>query len=424
MNFNKYYLNENNKFYLLFFLFASSFLVRIPVIFFLGDINIDNEWNFLVGYLVDYKKIYSIFPSLVNSFLRESSLELLNYDSFFAPNVFMPPLYAFYLYLFKLFILNNDLYVLTVLFSQNFLSSFSVVIFYLISKNFFSTKISILGSLIFAFFPLHVYATAQASSATLQSFLTVIFFYYFFEITKKNNLSNIIFFSFTSGLLILLRGEFIAFFLFSILYLMVFLKIKIKNILIIIFFTIITISPYLVRNLILLDKITITKSIGYNLWKGNNPSSTVEGNSKFDLDLRKKISEVPNDKYYDINADKVFQDEALKNIKNNPNKYLNLYIKKFFSYILIDLNSSYPHYYNPFHYVPVLLIGITSIIGIILSDKKSSKMNYLILFFIGNITIISFFFILPRYALAVLPLQILFSNILFKYIRNHVLKIK
>mgnify|MGYP007011250584 FL=1 len=76
------------------------------------------------------------------------------------------------------------------------------------------------------------------------------------------------------------------------------------------------ISPYVARNVILLDKVTITKSVGYNLWKGNNFLSTVEGNSYFDTSLGKKISKVPIDKYYDINVDKVFQNEAIKNIKN------------------------------------------------------------------------------------------------------------
>ena len=40
---------------------------------------------------------------------------------------------------------------------------------------------------------------------------------------------------------------------------------------------VITISPYLIRNYLNFQKITITKSIGYNLWKGNNIDATVEG---------------------------------------------------------------------------------------------------------------------------------------------------
>jgi len=280
-----------------------------------------------------------------------------------------------------------------------------------------------LGTLIFSFFPLHVYACGQISSAILQSFLTVLFFYFFFKITKKSNFYNICFLSFVSGLLILLRGEFIAFFILSILYLMIFLKINTKSIAMIIILTITVISPYLMRNIILLDTITVTKSIGYNLWKGNNPSSIVQGNSYFSLDLREKISKVPKDKYYDINADKIFQEEALKNIKNNPVRYFNLYLKKILSFIFVDTNSKYPNYYNPLNYVPAILIGITSIIGIILSDKNSRNINFLILYFFANIGILSVFFILPRYTLSILPVQIIFSNIFFVYIKNNYFKI-
>ena len=46
----------------------------------------------------------------------------------------------------------------------------------------------------------------------------------------------------------------------------------------IVLLTLIVISPYLVRNILLVDSITITKSIGWNLWKGNHPKATVEGN--------------------------------------------------------------------------------------------------------------------------------------------------
>jgi hypothetical protein len=405
----------------IFYLFTFSLLARIISIFTIGDTSLENEWSLLVSYLTDYGKLYSIFPALVNASWIESSFIISNFENPLVPNVFMPPLYAFYLYLFKFLNLSNELYILTILFSQAILSTISVIIFYNINKIFFSEKVSFFGSLIFSFFPLHIYACAQISSVILQSFLLILFFYLFFKISKTGRIFDICFLSLVSGLLILLRGEFIALFVLSILYLSI-LKIKIKNTFIILFFTFIVISPYIARNIILLDKVTITKSVGYNLWKGNNSLSTVEGNSYFDTSLGKKISNVSFDNYYDINVDKVFQKEALKNIKNNPIHYLKLYIAKFLSFIFIDINSTYPNYYNPTHYIPVLLIGITSVIGIILSDKKSLLMNFLILFFLANISLVSIFFILPRYTLATLPLQIIFSNIFFSYIKNNFFK--
>ena len=110
------------------------------------------------------------------------------------------------------------------------------------------------------------------------------------------------------------------------------------------------------------------------------------------------------------------------NIKNDPIKYFGFYLKKILSFLFVDLNSSYPYYYHPLHYLPVLFISITSIIGIILSKKNSYQMNFLILFYIINVAIVSVFFILPRYKLAILPLQIIFSNIFFEYIKKNFFK--
>jgi len=413
MYLHNYQHSKYKETYLLIFLFLFSFFIRIPVIFIFGDTRLDNEWGIIVNNLTDYGKF-----------------SLVNFGDFFVPSLFMPPLYAFYLYFFKIFHFNNEIYIQVVLFSQIILSSFSVVIFYNINKLFFSNKICILGTLIFSLFPLHIYACAQISSIILQSFLMITFFYFFLKTMKENNFYNICFLSLASGLLILLRGEFIALFLLSILYLALFIKINLKSILIIILLTFVVISPYLMRNIIVLDTITITKSIGFNLWKGNNPQTDVEGKNYIydsifdqeDLDLREQINKVPEDKYYEINLDKVFLSEGIKNINNDPIKYFGLYLKKILSFLFIDLNSSNPYYYHPLHYLPVLFISITSIIGIILSKKNSYQINFLILFFIVNIAIVSVFFILPRYKLAIIPLQIIFSNIFFEYIKKNFFK--
>ena len=412
MYLNSFQHLKNKETYLLIFLFLFSLLIRIPTVFIFGDMGLENEWKILVGYLTDYGKLYSILPSLVDA------------GDFLTPNVFMPPLYAFYLYFFKFFNFNNEIYILIVLFSQCLLSSFSVVIFYIINKNFFSNKICMLGALIFSLFPLHIYACGLISSAILQTFLAVVFFYFFFKTVKKDNFFNICFLSLASGLLILLRGEFVALFLLSIFYAMLFFKTNLKSIIMIALLTILVISPYVIRNEVLVDKITITNSVGFNLWKGNNHNSTAEGNTTIDMELSEKIKKVPKNEYFDIQADKVFLQEGLKNIKNDPVRYFGLFLKKIFAFILIDTNSSYPNYYHPLHYIPVLFIGITSIIGIFLSDKKSHKINFLILYFLGNVTIISIFFILPRYSLAILPLQIIFSNVFFEHIKNNFLKYK
>ena len=407
---NSYQYLNNKETRLLIFLFLFSFVVRVPVVLIYGDTALEHEWKVLVTNLVDYGKLS----------LSYRGPFFIKFDDFFVPSVLMPPLYVFYLYFFKLFNFHEEIYILIILFSQILLSSFSVIIFYKINKFFFSNRISLIGCLIFSFFPLHIYACGQISSIILQSFLTITFFYFFLKISKKKNFYNIGFFSLAAGLLILLRGEFIALFILTILYMLIFLKIRTKSILIILILTIFVISPYLIRNIIVLDTITITKSLGFNLWRGNHPNTSVDGNSnyEYDDDLKIQINQIEKNKYYEIEVDKVFLNKSLENIKNDPMKYFHFYIKKFLSFIFIDIKSAHPIYYHPLNYFPALLIGITSVLGILKADKKSYLINFFILFFIAQVSIVSVFFILPRYKLAIIALQIFFSNILFNYMAN------
>ena len=405
MNLNNNQFFKKKETLALIFLVLLSVLIRIPIIFIFGDTNLEWEWRQLVNNLT----VYGI-------------LSYQKFDNFLLPNLFMPPLYAYYLYLFSFLNLEFQNYINVILFSQVFLAAGSVIIFYKINKIFFTQKISFYSSLVFSFFPIHAYACSQISSISLQTFFLLLFFYLFFQLNKKKNFLIILFFSFTSGLLMLLRGEFIIILIFSIFYLFFFFKIKLKNVLLIMLISLITISPYLIRNILIFDKITITKSLGFNLWKGNSINSGVEGSEFMNEKLKEKVNAVHKDKLFRINIDKVFMEEAIGNIINAPEKYFFVYIKKIVAFIFVDANSTQPNYYNPLHYMPLLLIGVTSLLGIILSDKKSSKMNYLILIFLLNILIFSSFFILPRYKLSILPLQLIFTNIFINNIKNYFIK--
>ena len=403
MYLNNYQYLKNKETTKLILLILFSLLIRIPVILIFGDSNLENEWGVLVNNLI-------INQTLAFDYLDPAL------DKFLLPNVWMPPLYAYYLYFFSFFNLEQQQYIQLILFSQIFLSLLSVVVFYKINKLFFSQQISFFGSLLFSLFPLYLYACGQISSVTLQVFLAILFLYFIFQFIKKRNFLSIFLLSFIGGLSILLRGEFVLILLISFLYLFFYFKITIKNISLMILIILLTISPYLIRNMVVLDTIGITKSLGYNLWKGNNPNSLVEGGVTIDENLKKEINNIPKDKFYGINFNKVFLDRATENIISDPIRYLTLFNKKFMSFLFIDIHSSRQDYYKLLHYLPVLVLAITSLIGIILSDKKSNKLNYLILIYFVNIIIFSFFFILPRYKLFIFPFQIIFTNVLIEYI--------
>ena len=134
--------------------------------------------------------------------------------------------------------------------------------------------------------------------------------------------------------------------------------------------------------------------------------------------LKKLNDSIPRDKFYRINRDKLFFDQAIKNIIKKPLEYLIFSLKKAISFQFIILDSMDLRYWNPLHYLPLLLLGVTSLIGLILSDKKSYKFNYLILIFFIIIIIFSMASILPRYKLIILPFQIIFTGVLIEYVKE------
>ena len=156
MYINQY--SKNRETSLLFLLFLISLAARIPVVLMYGDETLDHEWKHLVyNLIVNGQLVYETF------------------DDFLLPNLWMPPLYAYYIYIFSFFGLEGQNFVLLVLFSQVLLASISVLVFYKINKLLFSRNICFYSSLLFSLFPLHLYACSQISSISLQ-----IFFYIFF----------------------------------------------------------------------------------------------------------------------------------------------------------------------------------------------------------------------------------------------------
>ncbi len=404
---NSIFMNKKNYYFFL-ILVIFSFCVRVPVILKFGDVSLDNEWGIILKNYINFEKF-----------------SLRQFDGFYIPNIQMPPLYAFYLYLIYIIQASGDLlyqessfYINLVLFSQAILASISVAVFFIICKKFFSEKISIFCALIFSIFPAHVFACSQISSVSLQLFLTILFIYNFLKISKNPNFLNIFYFSVISALLLLLRGEFLILFFISILYLFFIFKLNIKKNILILFLAFLVVSPYVIRNVVIFDTITITKSFGYNLWRGNNPDAVVEGIHCCDDNpiLAEELIKISKDKFYEINMDNFFLKETISYLKEDPVKYFNLYLKKLISFILIDINSSNKNYFNLLNVIPFILFGITSTIGLLLSLKKNSSYKFLIIYYLINVSVISMFFILPRYKIAILPLQIIFTAALIEKI--------
>jgi hypothetical protein len=383
-----------------------SFFIRVIATIFFGDKVIDMEWGVIL-----------------NNLETSGILSVREVNGTSVPNIFMPPLYPLFLYSVKVFFNSSVFFLFFIKFLQIVFSLISIYLFYKILLEFYSKNISYIGTIIFAFFPLNIYAVSQISSITLQIFLLNIFLFSFIKIFKVNDIKYLIIFSISSGLLILLRGEFFVFVIFSLFYLFLSQR-NFKKILLIAIMTVLIVSPYLVRNYQIFGVITVTKSAGYNLLKGNNPLSKVEGIGMFGVvekivpAVKMKLDELNSRgpiKKHDLIKDKILLDQAIKYIKEDPTRYIKLYFKKALSFIFIDIDSTYPNYYSMLNIIPKMLISTTAIMGIFMLFRfKIDLYNYFILYYLSNIGLFTFFFILPRYNLSLLSIQIILSLYLLK----------
>ena len=389
-----------------------SLISKIISYYFFADHELANEWE----KLIHNKEISGIFGFYIASGEYIAHPKLAEAGDKVLPSVFMPPLYYYFIYILKL--LSLDFFSLSnqVIFFQIILSLVSIYIFSKILIKFTTKEISMVITSVFAFFPMNILAVSQISSITIQIFLLLNFFFFLVEFIFKKKKINLIIFSLFSGLLILIRGEFFLFYLITILYFFIYYEKDFKTFFITMLITFLVISPYLHRNLNLFNTITLTKSFGYNLLKGNNPNLIVEGDAKYvENNFPRTKIKIKTNNQYEINLDNFYRDEAIENIKKDPGLYLKFYFIKVISFLFLDFNSSYPNYYNFFHIFPKLALSIISFIGAITLIKKRGFFQYLSLFYFSNIFLFSIFFILPRYSLILLPIQLILSlNILKK----------
>ena len=370
-------------------------------IYYFSDSELVNEW-----------------PILLNNLETNKMLSVRSVDGVPVPNIFMPPLYPFFLYLIKIPINDTEIFLNTVFSIQLIISIISIFLCYKIFLEIFSESISLLGTLIFTVFPLNIYAISQISSITLQVLLINIFLLSFIKIFRETSKINYLTFSVASALLILLRGEFFIFVLLALFYLLITRK-KILNIFLTALLIVLLISPYIYRNYKIFGVVTITKSFGYNLLKGNHPNTVVEGTGMFlnvenvipgvKLELEELYNKGPIQKH-DLIKDQILLNKALTYIKENPFFYFKLYLKKFFSFMFFDINSTYPNYYSLLHIIPKLILSMTTLIGIVMIVNFSTSLsNFFIIYYFANLGLFSFFFILPRYSLSLLTIQIVLS---------------
>ena len=383
-----------------FFSYLVLFLTIIKIVFsfYFGDELIDMEWRVINENLIKFGEF---------SYHQIDGMRL--------PTVYMPPLYPYFLYSFSFLGLDQFTTTKLILSVQCILSSISLFFFYNILRKFFDEQKSYFISIIYFIVPINFYAASQISSVSIQVFCFISFIYFLLHL---RSLKDYILLGFFSGLLILVRGEFWLLFIIVILFKTLTNMKKVNYFLLSLLVSLLVISPVLFKNYKIFDQIVITKSFGYNLWRGNSDELNINGNFHEMTGLKEDFIKSGEDiSKFDLYVDNFFLKKAKENLAENPFKYMKHYLNKFFAFSIFNYESNYPKYFNPLIFIPEIFISLLAILGIIINIIKNKDYELLILI-LYYLFLIPVFFVLPRYKLFILPLYFIFASQFIFYLSN------
>ena len=161
----------------IFIILIFSAIIRLISIYLFGDTSVDNEWGIMLKNLEQYQM-----------------LSVRSVDGVPVPNIFMPPLYPLFLYSIKFFINDLELFLIFIKGFQLIFSLISIIITFKTLELLFPKNNVLIGTILYAFFPLNIYAVSQISSATIQMLLISLFIFSYINFFKKVDLKNSIFF--------------------------------------------------------------------------------------------------------------------------------------------------------------------------------------------------------------------------------------
>ncbi len=211
---------------------------------------------------------------------------------------------------------------------QSVVEIFTCYLFFKISLNFFNVKYSLISVIVFSFLPSNLLFSQTILTESVFGFFAMLVLYF---CLKENFINRVFLIGIFFGFSILVRSSFSIAVLLVPLYLFAerkkfFENNQVLNILkySAIFFIglMIVLSPWIIRNKIVMNSFTLATQGGSTLWEGNNPDATgtwnkgaVENNPLF---------ENPDE----IQREKEFYKQAKDFIISHPVKFLTLGIKK------------------------------------------------------------------------------------------------
>lgn len=315
-----------------------------------------------------------------------------------------------------------------IIFLQIILNAATCATVFFLAKRFFDAKCAYLAALLVALHPgLIIYSSTKLHSLALYSFLICISFFLLVTCLKGCKTGHKIILGLCTGFCILERATFLPFFILAWLWLFCYCENKkeAKNtILISIVSLFLIVSPWVIRNTIILERVVfIETNQWWGFWLGNNPQSSgtataPSGKPGVDASpeaFRQKLLTLDEVGQMDF-----FRITALNFVRQHPAQFINLTAKKFYYFWWFSPQAGllYPSSYLKWYKIYYTLILSVSLIGIIcaLSIKRTRPIIILILLlFSSNSLLHSLYYLEGRHRWSIEPLLVIcFSFGLFQ----------
>jgi 4-amino-4-deoxy-L-arabinose transferase-like glycosyltransferase len=370
-------------------------------------------------------------------------VDSLNYDrwakdivsgNFIGHDVFKHgPLYPYFLALLY-FLFGAS--VKNVIIFQFILSAASSVLIYLLARELFSRKVAFIGAVISCIYGPSLFFESNLLSAAFVNFVNICLLISIYVSIEYKKYRYWCITGFILGLAILARPNIVLFGFFLCFFVYFYQKKDFthKHILVsvILLFstTLITVSPSVIRNKMVLDEFLITNSTGgINFYLGNhrNADGYHENTGKLGLKSDNQLNTAKDIAIFLTKKNlsygetsKFWYNKAIEDISENPVKWFQLIRKKsilFFNKYEYTTSLNYylvkeitPHF-NTFQFFNFIILLPLAFTGIILSSRFWNKLlpvySFIIVYFASNILML----VSSEYRFAIMPAFYIFSGV-------------
>ncbi|MFH0859831.1 MAG: glycosyltransferase family 39 protein [Candidatus Altiarchaeota archaeon] len=255
-----------------------------------------------------------LYDELARNVLEGKGFTYQGFKAFRAPGY---PLFLALLYVFS-----SSLFFVRV--AGVLMSTFTAYLVYLTAKEaFHNERVSQLSLLFFSLYPYSIYYTAAVSTETLYSLLFMALMYQLLRMsdTREYMLAGVI-----AAVAILVKPYTLAFMVPAWLWTLMSKKKPLKCIAFSAVAMILILSPWIVRNYLIFDKLVfISTNGGVNLWMGNSPSSEEAVVGEYLHEHRRGIANMSEPE-----LDSYYRAKAISFIRENPRFTLERCVSKLF----------------------------------------------------------------------------------------------